>query len=129
MSMRTTDYNTSKRVVTISSGESLSDGIVVNSGGDPDNPQSGFRLAGIEMPSTWTSADLTFQVSSDGITYRDLKDMFGSEIVVTASSDDAITIPPLDFIGWAYLKIRSGTSGTPVTQSGDREIGLALKQL
>lgn len=82
------------------------------------------RLACIQMPSSWTAANLTFQVSSDGETYADLYDAFGSEYTVTADASQALLVDVKDFFGFRFLKIRSGTSGTPVNQAAGRELKL-----
>lgn len=76
------------------------------------------KLTAIQMPATWSAANLTFQGSPDGITYTDIKDSLGNEVVVVATAAELITIDRLE--SQTYIKIRSGTSGTPVNQGGDR---------
>jgi hypothetical protein len=90
----------------------------------------GYALAGIVMPSSWTAADLTFRVANayEG-TYYDLYDDNGIEVVAKVAASHAIgvkrhkdTIAP-----FLYLKVRSGTAGTPVAQGGARTIVLVFK--
>ena len=100
----------------IANGASLS-GAVTMTGG---------RLARITMPAAWTAASLTFQASSDGATYGDLYDKDGVEYTVSAAASREIIIPLVDFLGVAYLKVRSGTSGTPVNQGAARTLKLVL---
>lgn len=80
-------------------------------------------LAAIVMPASWTTANLTFQASPDGTSYFDLYDG-GAERSVTASTSRVIAVTIVDWLGLRYLKIRSGTSGTPVTQGADRTLTL-----
>lgn len=100
---------------TILSGASLSDAIDL----------SGRNLTGILLPATWTTADLTFSVSLDGTTYADLHDAAGEYVAVAAASV-FIGLNIAALMGFRYLKVRSGTSGTPVNQAADRSIVLTL---
>ena len=78
------------------------------------------------MPAAWTAAALTFQVSVDGTNFFDLYDNLGIEknIPVVASRAINLDVSELAFID--YLKIRSGTSGTPVNQGADRVISVIV---
>jgi hypothetical protein len=102
--------------VTISNGQSLSPAIDLGTA----------RLARIGMPASWTTANLTFQSSTDNVTYRDLYDAYGNEYTVQAAAGRSILINLADFLSIRYLKIRSGTSGTSVNQSADRVLTLTL---
>jgi len=85
------------------------------------------RLAQIVIPSSWTTADLTFQTSADGAVYNDFYDAQGSEYTVTVGgASRSIGVSLADFIGVRYLKVRSGTTGTPVNQGGQRVLTLVL---
>lgn len=102
---------------TILSGASLSSAIDLSAG----------RLSRIAIPASWTTANLTFQTSADNSTFNDLYDSYGTEYTVTVGgASRAIVIPLADFIGVRYLKIRSGTTGTPVNQGADRILTLVL---
>lgn len=105
--------------VTIANGASLSDAIRPN----------GAAMVGIEMPATWTTANLTFQVSVDGTTYNNLYDSTGTEVTVTAAASRYIQLNPASFEGFLYVKVRSGTSGTPVNQGGARTIKVVVEDL
>lgn len=91
----------------IASGQSLSQAMLIPG-----------RLTGIQMPSSWTTANLTFQGSLDGVTFTNIYDAFGNEVTVDAAASELITIDDLQ--SQTYLKVRSGTSGTPVTQGAAR---------
>ncbi|QEX18501.1 hypothetical protein FRZ44_38080 [Hypericibacter terrae] len=104
---------------TVANGESLSD--VVDLGG--------MSLTGIVMPADWDAADLTFQASPTGVgaSFADLYDAAGTEITVSAAASIAIAIEPAAWAGLRYLKIRSGTSGSPVNQGADRALVLLVR--
>lgn len=84
------------------------------------------RVFAIQMPATWTAANLTFQGSYDGSTYADVYDETGNEVTVTAAASRFIILDPVKFMGLQKLKIRSGTTGSPVNQGGDRIVQLIL---
>jgi hypothetical protein len=100
----------SSQSATIALGESLS----------PAVDLANQRAVRIAMPAAWTTANLTFQVSVDGVTYNNLYDKDGVEYVVQAAVSRSILLPIVDWLGVRYLKVRSGTSGTPVVQVAAR---------
>jgi hypothetical protein len=101
--------------VVIANGQSLSGG--VDLGGD--------ALVEIVMPSAWTAADLTFQTSDDEVTFQNMYSG-GGEVQVSVDASQNVRLDPSDFIGINFLKVRSGTSGTPVNQGAERTIKLVL---
>lgn len=102
---------------TISNGTALSASVDLSAG----------RLGRIVIPAAWTTANITFQTSSDGTNFSNLYDSVGNEYTVTvAGPSTAIIIPLSDFLSVRYLKIRSGTSGTPINQAADRSLTLVL---
>ena len=107
------------RSTVISNGTSLSAAVLV---GD-------HTLVSIQMPSTWTSASLTFQASVDGITYQNVYSSTGTELTLTAAASTYIYLDPAIFSGAIKIKVRSGTSGAAVNQGGDRTLWLAMKQV
>ena len=97
---------------TIANAASLSDGQALG----------GRTPSIIMMPSAWTAAALTFQGSHDGTTYYDLYDEEGTELTVPASSSRRIVLSSTFLTDHKYLKVRSGTAGTPVLQGAERII-------
>lgn len=89
------------------------------------------RLVAVQMPAAWTAANLTFQGSHDGVTYADVFDgvAAGAEIVVGAAAARYIVLDQTKIAGFAYVKIRSGTSGVPVAQGADRTLQLVTEPL
>jgi len=90
---------------------------------------NGDALVGIEMPAAWTAAELTFQTSFDSVTYQDLYDEFGMEVTVQAAASRNIQMNPAEWTHVKYLKVRSGTSGTPVAQAAGRVIYLLAREV
>ncbi|MGJ4888941.1 hypothetical protein ACQR1Y_12145 [Bradyrhizobium sp. HKCCYLRH3099] len=85
-------------------------------------------LIGLEMPGSWTAANLTFRVSTDGgQNYSNLYDASGNEYTVTVAAGRYVYLDPGVFIGINMLQIRSGTSGSAVNQGADRIIKLAIR--
>lgn len=80
-------------------------------------------LSAIQMPAAWTAAAITFDVSADNATFVTLKYQ-GAEVSLTVAASEGHTVDTSTFIGWRYLKVRSGTAGTPVNQGGARTITL-----
>jgi hypothetical protein len=93
----------------------------------------GASLMAISMPAAWTPANITFQAASalaaNGGVYQDVYDDSGSEVVVTAAAAHIITVDlnALKLAALRYIKIRSGTTATPVDQTTPRTITLILK--
>ncbi len=95
-------------IATIANGASLSDGICLE----------GSVLVGIRMCATWDAANLTFQMSMNDEDYLNAYDSAGNEEVYTVSAASTyISIDPSETAGWRWIKVRSGTSGTPVAQA------------
>ena len=105
---------------TIANGASLSDAMVL--------PPAEY-LCGIVMPAAWTAANLTFQVSEDGVTYNNLYDQDGNEITATAAASRYIVMTPENFWGQHWIKVRSGTAGTPVNQGAARTVKLVTRAI
>jgi hypothetical protein len=104
--------------VTIANGQSLSGAADLKGLGTPVR---------IDMPAAWTAANLTFQVSADGVTYQDLYDDGGSEVTVTAAAGRSIFLQPAEWAHVRYLKVRSGTAAVPVNQGTDRLLTLVVR--
>ena len=94
-------------------------------------PLGALTLVGISMPAVWATAGLTFQVSPDGgTTWQELVDQTGAALSVTAAANQFV-IPVLEpsylWRGINMVKVRSGTSGTPVVQSGGTIVNLVTR--
>lgn len=65
----------------------------------------------------WDAADMSFQASTDGTTWVDVYRQDGDELTIDMAADRAVVLTPADFIGFSWLKVRSGTSGAPINQT------------
>ena len=87
-------------------------------------------LVGITMPAAWTAAALTFQVSTDGgVTFNEMNSSAGSAVSFTVAASQYIAVDPTLWRGVNAVKVRSGTSGTPVNQGADRVLTLVTRPL
>lgn len=78
------------------------------------------RVVGIVMPAVWTAADLSFQGSLDDVTYIDIYNDSGNEYLIPAAASQGIVLNvPLSF---PFIKARSGSTGTPVSQAAARNV-------
>jgi hypothetical protein len=119
----------------IAAGQSLSAGYTIaSSGGIAASVATGGvamgadTLVGIWMPATWVTAALTFQVSPDGgTTWLELFNDSGTAISITAAASQYISLVINSNYTWRginMLKVRSGTSGAPVVQTGGATVTL-----
>lgn len=83
------------------------------------------RLVAILYPGTWTAAALTFQASTDNSTFGDIYDA-ATERNYTVTAGKYVVLSPIDWISVRYLKLRSGTAASAVTQGGNRDFTLVL---
>ena len=107
--------------VSIANGQALSSSFVL------DQSQ---LISGVFMPAAWTAAVLTLQTSMDnGTTWNEVVKADGTAYQLTVAASQAVMIPPADLIGIppnALVRLRSGTSGTPVNQGAARSVTVVL---
>ena len=102
--------------VTIANGASLSGAVDLG----------GRKLVGIIMPDTWTAAGLTFQGSIDGTNFFNVYDGSSERTVnVAASYYSALALS--DWVGFRWIKIRSGTAASAVNQAAERVLTLVVQ--
>jgi hypothetical protein len=87
------------------------------------------RLHGILIPTPWTAANLTFQVSVDGVNFEEMYDDAGNAITVTAAASRYCALDPTRWRAVASLIVRSGTLGSPVNQVAQATIGLITRPI
>jgi hypothetical protein len=89
------------------------------------------RLAGLFLPASFVGSVLTFQACDTAAgTYANIYDDDGSELTVniTAVPCAIANLTVLQALSaFPFIKIRSGTAGTPSTQTGAKGIILVLK--
>lgn len=111
---------------TIASGTALSPAIDLTYDGNKIRP----RLFRVNTPSAWTTAVLSFAVSETlaGMYLPLYKN--GVEVTLDVAASQSNLVPfPADFASIQYLKIRSGTVGTPVNQAADRVLTLVTREI
>lgn len=104
------------RTVSIANGASLSGAVEIDDG----------SVNGIITPAAWTTANLTLQGSYDKENFFNVYDVDGNEVTINADASRYIILNPSDFLGMKALKIRSGTSGSPVTQGAARSLTVVV---
>lgn len=95
----------------------------------------GHVLVAVQIPATWTAADLSFQAAekptAEGGFYGEVfeGDAVGGGAALSVDAA-ASQYTLLNFAGQpanCMLKVRSGPSGVPVNQAGDRDIILYVQ--
>lgn len=89
------------------------------------------ELIGILLPAAWTAASLSFQGSTDGVTFVALKKSDNTELTFTVAADGLIglTIDEWKRISAApFLLIISGTTAARVNQGADRTLKVVLQK-
>lgn len=104
------------RTAVIANGASLSGAVDLG----------GRKLVAIIMPGTWTAASLTFQGSVDGTNFFNVYDG-ATERALTVAANYYSALAIGDWVGFRWLKIRSGTAGTPVNQAAERTLTLVVQ--
>ena len=101
----------------IEAGESLSAPMDVSMG----------ELVRITMPPEWNNAELTFQFSSDGVTFNDMFHLNGFEVEISKVVPDVAVIIPAH-VGRAigYIKFRSGSRAKPIPQEATRNFRMTI---
>lgn len=106
------------------------DAVIANGGSLSNAVEIDGRLNAIVIPAAWTTAAITFSASADGSNYHDVVDIVsGSRTERTLASGaitagDFVALTRSDWAGMKYLKVRSGTSASPVNQGAARTFSL-----
>src|SRR5579871_1744550 len=78
-------------------------------------------LVGIWVPAAWVTAGISFQASVDGgTTWAELVDSTATAIAVSSVTGGAavfVALDPTKLRGPVALKVRSGTSASPIAQT------------
>ncbi len=104
------------KTATILAGQSLSNAVDCTAGGP----------AFIHMPSDWTAARLSFQISFDGTNFNDLFDASAAELTFNALGGTSVNLDETLWRPVLYLKIRSGPRNNPVAQALDRVFNFTI---
>jgi hypothetical protein len=87
---------------------------------------TGGDVVRITMPSAWTEAVLSFQISTDGEFFNDVFRSDGWEVSFHVVPGSAVLLPPDMTRAVQYLKVRSGTRDNPVPQPERRQFAISV---
>ncbi len=88
----------------------------------------GLHLAAIAMPAVWTAAALSLQTSFDGVTWFDVFNSDGTELLLTVLASQYILLDFTKTIALGQMvRLRSGTSAAPVVQGGARTLSVVSR--
>lgn len=104
--------------VTIANGTALSASVDLR----------GYRPLAIIMPAAWTAAGLSFSVSSDDSAFANLYNTSGEYTLSVDASRAVALSEPNELSAFQFIKVRSGTAGTPVNQGADRIVKIICKE-
>jgi len=85
---------------------------------------------GLVMPAAMDGTSITFAVCDTlGGTYVPLYDDTGVEVTVTHAASRAVSLSTVlaSMFPWKFMKIRTGSVGTPTTQTAARTIKVVTK--
>lgn len=90
-------------------------------------------MLGFILPSAWTTAGVSIEVSADGTNWATGGILDGSALAVsvwpTGTASGAYAVNLAAMVPWRYARIRSGTFSVPVNQGADRLITVILRPL
>tara|TARA_Y100000310_G_scaffold339965_1_gene434300 strand:+ start:570 stop:938 length:369 start_codon:yes stop_codon:yes gene_type:complete len=93
----------------------------------------GFALEAILFPAGWTAAAITFLGSNvSGGTFCDVYDSGGTELNLTVAASRMIGLTATHkavLKALRFVKMRSGTTATPVAQGATRTLTLIFKSI
>lgn len=105
---------------------------------DDLNLAFGERVVAVETPAVWTAADIVFQVSRDGTTFKDLKDIGATLLRCTTIATGAAELrsvanylTAMDLpLGPNKMRLRScnTASAADVNQGGARVVHVLLQK-
>lgn len=105
---------------TFAAGQSLSSLIDMTSYAQAGSP----IICAFESGDNWTTADMTFVGGSSSTSLKPILDKDGAEYTVKIKANILVLPPIADLAGVKFLKLRSGTSTTPVNQANDTQINV-----
>lgn len=106
--------------INIAAGSALSDPVEIAAG----------RLASIALPAAWDAAALTFQISADGSNWSNWHTTNwadSSPEIKIPVPNAGIAVSLIEPAAARFLRVRSGTAGTPVNQTAARRLVLQLQ--
>lgn len=87
------------------------------------------ELCGVITDSGWNTAALSFQGSLDNTNFFNVFNGATELSYAAIAASSWVAFDPALFLGIPYIKVRSGTAGTPVNQTGASVVTLVLRQV
>lgn len=89
-------------------------------------------LVGLLIPTNWTTAGLSFQVSPDaGVTFGEVTTVAGTPYAIGSVTGGTlayyVAIDPTTLVGAMAFKVRSGTQAAPVNQAATVTLQLVTR--
>lgn len=116
--------------VTIANGAAVSGDMYASS---PDARARGFRFLMLDLPSAWTAADIGFEYSLDGTTWKPCYDKTGTRIKITgvATAEARGQVAPAEITAYGmtlHLRLASlnTSTGANVNQGGARSVVVCI---
>src|SRR5262245_40845093 len=104
-------------VAVIEQGQSLSDAVDCLAG----------DVIMLLMPPAWSFANLTFQVSANGVDFVDLFERFGNQELMVGVVPNSGILVSAEFSRITKIKLRSGSRVQPIPQQGRREFTIVMQ--
>lgn len=90
---------------------------------------TGLTLCSIEMPASWTSANIGFQAAIGSTNFYPIYNTNGDHLTYPTSANRIVVFDPAQFSGLQYLKLISESSaGVAVAQTSPKTLVLGLSE-
>lgn len=89
---------------------------------------AGYVPAALVMSATWDTANITLTATRNS-SHLDVYDEAGSEVTFVVAASRYVTLNPTPLRGLQKVKLRSGTTGTPVAQSAATTVTLLARKV
>lgn len=84
----------------------------------------GLSVLRLIIGAAWTAADITVQMSPDGVAWNDMYDEYGSPYTIKAAASRTIFVAPGPLLAVNFIRLRSGTPAAPVAQAARATVTL-----
>jgi hypothetical protein len=88
-------------------------------------------IVGFVAPSAWTTAALNIEVSIDGTSWSSAFDAYGLAVgsMSALTAGAAYVVDMVSLLPFRYVRLRSGTSASPVNQAAQRDFKVITRAL
>lgn len=87
-------------------------------------------LRTLRMPTEWSPAVLSFQLSPDGLQFFDLVDaVMGTEVQINVTPNSIVVIPDGIAHPMKFIRLRSGSAAEALVQEAERVFTLTVEEV